>query len=60
MENGSVEVSLLIALQQRNFEHANSLEDFVPKLMPSLDLERLLYLAHVAVRVVSFPSGRNK
>ncbi|KDP35876.1 hypothetical protein JCGZ_10446 [Jatropha curcas] len=55
-----VEIPLLIALRQRILEHASNLEAFVLKLIPSLDLERPLRLAQVAIGVVSFPANGNE
>ncbi|KAJ8758645.1 hypothetical protein K2173_000366 [Erythroxylum novogranatense] len=51
---------LLMALRQRILEHISNLDAFVLKLTPSIDLERPLHLAQIAVGVVSFPASDNK
>uniref|UniRef100_A0A2N9G9E1 RBR-type E3 ubiquitin transferase n=1 Tax=Fagus sylvatica TaxID=28930 RepID=A0A2N9G9E1_FAGSY len=55
-----LEIPLLIALRERILEHAGNLEAFVLKLVPSIDLERPLQLAQVAIGVVSCPSQGDK
>ncbi|XP_059657403.1 E3 ubiquitin-protein ligase RSL1 [Cornus florida] len=56
MHEKSLENPLLIALSQRILEHANELNSFVLKFVPSVDLEKPLHLARVAIGIVSFPA----
>lgn len=51
-----LENPLLVALRQRILEHASSLDAFVLKHVDSIHLERPLWLAQVAIGVVSFPA----
>ncbi|XP_044496888.1 uncharacterized protein LOC123219173 [Mangifera indica] len=55
-----LDIPLLMALRQRILEHTNNLETFVLKLVPSVDLERPLRLAQIAIGVVSSPSKGDK
>ncbi|KAF5729191.1 hypothetical protein HS088_TW21G01350 [Tripterygium wilfordii] len=55
-----LEIPILVALRQRILEHANNLDVFVLKLVPSAKLEIPLQLAKVAVGLVSSPSKGNK
>ncbi|KAF8412724.1 hypothetical protein HHK36_000693 [Tetracentron sinense] len=47
-----LENHLLLALRQRILEHASKLESFVLKFVPSIELERPLRLAQVAIGIV--------
>jgi ribonuclease HI len=55
-----LEIPIQIALRERILEHASTLEAFVLKLVPSIDLEQPLQLAQVAMGVVSFPFQGDK
>ncbi|KAL9147680.1 hypothetical protein ABFS82_13G188400 [Erythranthe guttata] len=50
------ESPLLLALKQRIMEQASEMETFVLKLVPSVDLQKALHLAQVAVGIVSLPT----
>lgn len=49
-----------MALRQRIVEHISNLEAFVLKLVPSVNLERPLQLAQVAIGIVSYPAKGDK
>ncbi|GLT59929.1 hypothetical protein SLA2020_327220 [Shorea laevis] len=55
-----LETPLLVALRERITEHANSLDAFVLKLVPSTNLQRPLQLAQVAIGVISSPVNGDK
>ncbi|KAJ7949949.1 RBR-type E3 ubiquitin transferase [Quillaja saponaria] len=55
-----LDMPLFVALRQKIFEHANKFEVFVLKLVPSVDLEKPLKLAQVAIGVVTFPVKGDK
>ncbi|KAB1222136.1 hypothetical protein CJ030_MR2G002686 [Morella rubra] len=60
MHEEQLEIPLLIALRERIREHVGNLEAFVLKLVPSIDLERPLQLAQVAIGVISSPCQGDK
>ncbi|XVE88472.1 hypothetical protein DITRI_Ditri19aG0072400 [Diplodiscus trichospermus] len=51
---------LLMALRERILEHTHNLEEFVLKLVPSINLLRPLQLAQVAIGVVCSPAKGDK
>ncbi|KAJ0017661.1 hypothetical protein Pint_11606 [Pistacia integerrima] len=55
-----LDIPLLVALRQRILEHTSNLETFVLTLVPSVDLERPLRLAQIAIGVVSSPAKGDK
>ncbi|KAH9747466.1 RING-type domain-containing protein [Citrus sinensis] len=55
-----LDIPLLVALRQRILEYTSNLEAFVLKLVPSIELERPLRLAQIAVGIVSSPSQGDK
>ncbi|XP_054777842.1 E3 ubiquitin-protein ligase RSL1 [Prosopis cineraria] len=56
----NLEMPLLIALRERVLDHANNFESFVLNLVPSIDLEKPLQLAKVAIGLVSLPIDGGK
>ncbi|ESR61991.1 hypothetical protein CICLE_v10014925mg [Citrus x clementina] len=55
-----LDIPLLVALRQRILEYTSNLEAFVLKLVPSIEVERPLRLAQIAVGIVSSPSQGDK
>ncbi|XP_059625105.1 E3 ubiquitin-protein ligase RSL1-like [Cornus florida] len=56
----SLENPLLVALRQRILEHANGLDTFLLRIVPSFDMKKPLHLARVAIGMVSFQSKEDE